>query len=57
VIGGLVRRPEMGSLIGLIAVYAFFSIFGGADFTSASGAASWLNVAASSALSLCRWAC
>jgi simple sugar transport system permease protein len=46
VIGGLVRRPEMGSLIGLIAVYAFFSIFGGADFTSASGAASWLNVAA-----------
>ena len=45
-IGGLVRRPEMGSFIGLIAVFAFFSFFGGADFMSASGAASWLNVAA-----------
>jgi len=45
-IGSLVRRPEMGSFIGLIAVFAFFSFFGGADFMSASGAASWLNVAA-----------
>jgi simple sugar transport system permease protein len=45
-IGGLVRRPEMGSFIGLIAVFAFFSFFGGVDFMSASGAASWLNVAA-----------
>jgi len=45
-IGGFIRRPEIGSLIGLIAVFAFFSIFGGAEFTSASGAASWLNVAA-----------
>lgn len=45
-IGSLVRRPETGSFIGLIAVFAFFSFFGGADFTSASGAASWLNVAA-----------
>ena len=36
----------MGSFIGLIAVFAFFSFFGGADFMSASGAASWLNVAA-----------
>ncbi len=45
-IGGLVRRPEMGSFIGLIAVFAFFSFFGGANFMSASGAASWLNVAA-----------
>jgi simple sugar transport system permease protein len=36
----------MGSLIGLAAVFVFFSIFGGAEFTSASGAASWLNVAA-----------
>lgn len=44
-IGSLVRRPEMGSLIGLIAVFAFFSIFGGADFLTAGGAASWLNVA------------
>jgi simple sugar transport system permease protein len=45
-IGGLVRRPEMGSFIGLLAVFVFFSVFGGADFLSASGAASWLNVAA-----------
>jgi simple sugar transport system permease protein len=45
-LGVLVRRPEMGSLIGLIAVFAFFSIFGGANFVSAEGAASWLNVAA-----------
>jgi simple sugar transport system permease protein len=45
-LGSLVRRPEMGSLIGLIAVFAFFSFFGGANFLSASGAASWLNVAA-----------
>src|SRR5213593_3634845 len=45
-IGSLMRRPEVGSFIGLIAVFAFFSFFGGADFMSASGAASWLNVAA-----------
>ena len=44
-IGSLVRRPEMGSLIGMIAVLVFFSIFGGANFMSAGGAASWLNVA------------
>ena len=41
----LVRRPEVGSLIGMIAVLVFFSIFGGANFLSAGGAASWLNVA------------
>jgi simple sugar transport system permease protein len=35
----------MGSLIGLIAVFVFFSIFGGENFLSAGGAASWLNVA------------
>ncbi|WP_158818364.1 ABC transporter permease [Methylocapsa sp. S129] len=44
--GSLVRRPEMGSVIGLIAVFVFFSIFGGEDFLSVGGAASWLNVAA-----------
>jgi simple sugar transport system permease protein len=36
----------MGSLIGLVAVFAFFSVFGGATFMSSGGAASWLNVAA-----------
>ena len=45
-IGSLVRRPEMGSLIGLVCVYAFFWIFGGANFVSIGGLASWLNVAA-----------
>ena len=45
-LGGLVRRPEVGSLIGMIAVLVFFSIFGGDNFMSLGGAASWLNVAA-----------
>lgn len=45
-IGTLVRRPEVDSLIGLIAVFIFFSVFGGANFLTAGGAASWLNVAA-----------
>jgi simple sugar transport system permease protein len=44
-IGSLIRRPEMGSLIGLACVLTFFSIFGGANFLSWGGAASWLNVA------------
>jgi simple sugar transport system permease protein len=44
-IGSLIRRPEMGSLIGLVCVTAFFSVFGGANFMSAGGTASWLNVA------------
>jgi simple sugar transport system permease protein len=43
---GLLRRPETGSFIGLVSVFAFFSIFGGTNFLSPSGAASWLNVAA-----------
>lgn len=46
-LGLLFRRPEMGSLIGLVVVFAFFTIFGGENFLTAGGAASWLNVAAS----------
>src|SRR5580692_13058591 len=46
-LGSLVRRPETGSFLGLLAVFVFFTIFGGANFVSATGAASWLNVAAS----------
>jgi simple sugar transport system permease protein len=42
----LIRRPEAGALIGTLAVFAFFAVFGGAKFLSAGGAASWLNVAA-----------
>jgi simple sugar transport system permease protein len=45
-LGNLMRRPETGSFIGLVSVFVFFSIFGGQTFLSASGAASWLNIAA-----------
>jgi simple sugar transport system permease protein len=45
-LGHLVRRPEMGSLIGLVGVFTFFSVFGGENFLTAAGAASWLNVGA-----------
>ena len=45
--GSLLRRPETGSFLGLVAVFTFFAIFGGGNFASAAGAASWLNVAAS----------
>jgi simple sugar transport system permease protein len=44
---GLLRRPETGSFLGLLFVVAFFTFFGGTNFASATGAASWLNVAAS----------
>ena len=46
-LGGLLRRPETGSFLGLAAVFIFFAIFGGANFASPAGVASWLNVAAS----------
>lgn len=45
-VADLARRPETGALIGTIAVFVFFAIFGGGQFLSAGGAASWLNVAA-----------
>ncbi|MBN8630473.1 MAG: ABC transporter permease [Rhodobacterales bacterium] len=44
--GRLVRRPEAGSFLGLVAVFVFFALFGGKTFLSAAGAASWLNIAA-----------
>ena len=44
--GSLLRRPETGSFLGLVAVFTFFAIFGGTNFASPTGAASWLNVAA-----------
>ena len=46
-LGSLLRRPETGSFLGLVAVFIFFTIFGGENFASLAGAASWLNVAAS----------
>lgn len=45
-IGSLVRRPETGALIGTVLVFAFFTVFGGKQFLSPGGAASWLNVGA-----------
>src|SRR5215469_12193179 len=45
-IGGLVRRPEAGSLLGLIVAYLFFAILGGQVFLGAPGWSSWLNMAA-----------
>ncbi|RHW23939.1 ABC transporter permease [Nocardioides immobilis] len=42
----LIRRPETGALIGTVSVFVFFAIFGGQQFLSSGGTASWLNVAA-----------
>jgi simple sugar transport system permease protein len=44
--GRLARRPEVGSLIGLIVTYVFFAILGGPVFLGAPGWSSWLNTAA-----------
>ncbi len=45
-IGRLARRPEAGSLVGLIVTYVFFAILGGSVFLGAPGWSSWLNTAA-----------
>ena len=46
-LSGLLRRPESGAFLGLIAVLIFFTIFGGLKFLQVPGMSSWLNVAAS----------
>lgn len=46
-LGGLLRRPESGAFLGLMAVLIFFTIFGGLKFLEVPGMSSWLNVAAS----------
>jgi simple sugar transport system permease protein len=46
-VGGLLRRPEAGAFLGLLAVLVFFGIFGGLTFLKLAGMASWMNVAAS----------
>ncbi len=46
-LGGLLRRPEAGAFLGLVAVLVFFGIFGGLKFLEIAGMSSWLNVAAS----------
>jgi simple sugar transport system permease protein len=45
-IRSLVRRPEFAALLGTVAVYIFFSIFGGAEFLAIGGLSSWMNIAA-----------
>ncbi len=45
-LSALIRRPETGSLISLIAVILFYVVFGGVDLVKLMGAASWLNLAA-----------
>ncbi len=45
-LGALARRPETGSLIGFVVVFAFFSVLGGPIFMGAPGWSSWLNIAA-----------
>ncbi len=45
-LGRLLRRPEAGSFLGMIAVFVFFAVIAGDAFVSLAGFASWLNVAA-----------
>ncbi len=45
-LGRLSRRPEAATVLGMVAVFVFFSIFGGPVFVGAAGFSSWLNVAA-----------
>jgi simple sugar transport system permease protein len=45
-IGDLLRRPEAGAFLGLLAVLVFFVAFGSINFLMPAGVASWLNVAA-----------
>ncbi|MCB9993558.1 MAG: ABC transporter permease [Hyphomicrobiaceae bacterium] len=45
-LGALARRPETGTVIGLIVVYTFFAVMGGPVFMGAPGWSSWLNIAA-----------
>lgn len=45
-IGQLIRRPEAGAVLSLLAVTAFFVIFGGVNLVNLLGAASWVNFAA-----------
>jgi simple sugar transport system permease protein len=45
-LGDLLRRPEAGAFLGLLAVLVFFVVFGSINFLKPAGIASWLNVAA-----------
>ncbi|MFH8251878.1 ABC transporter permease [Microbacterium sp. B2969] len=48
--GDLFRRPETGALVGTVTVFVFFAVFGGAQFLTTGGTASWLNVASELAI-------
>ncbi len=43
--GAMLRRPEAGAFLGLLAVLIFFGIFGGVTFLQPAGMSSWMNVA------------
>ena len=45
-LGRLMRRPEAGTLLGTLVVYAFFAALGGTTFLGAPGWSSFLNMAA-----------
>lgn len=42
----IVRRPEAGAFLGMLAVFLFFAVLGGSVFLGPAGFASWLNIAA-----------
>ena len=42
----LLRRPEAGSFLGLLVVYAIFVLLGGWNFVGVKGFSGWLNIAA-----------
>src|SRR4051794_30782167 len=45
-IGPYLLRPEVGSILNLVAVIAFFVVFGHVELRQLLGAASWMNFAA-----------
>ena len=45
-LGQFMRRPEAGSILGLLGVVVFFVVLGGVDLGILLGAASWVNFAA-----------
>jgi simple sugar transport system permease protein len=45
-LSGLLRRPESGAFLGLVAMFIFFTIFGGISFLSVGSIGAWMNIAA-----------
>jgi simple sugar transport system permease protein len=46
ILGNMMRRPEAGSFLGLVLVYAIFILLGGWNFAGLKGFSGWLNIAA-----------